>query len=479
MRVHVILRYLGLVFLLNAFFLFLSFLLAWHYNDSGFYALLYSTAVTFLMGVFPLIFVPPSSNLSQKEGYVVVVLSWILSCVVGTFPYVIWGGEFSFTNAWFESVSGFTTTGGTVLSDVEALPRSLLFWRASTHWIGGVGIVLFVLVILPSILKVKVSLYKFEMSSLAMDNFRFRARKVMSVVLWVYIGLTVAEIILLCLCGMGIFDAVCHSFATIATGGFSTKNMSISYFHSFPIELVIMVFMLLSGIHFGLLYSVFSGNVKALFRSEIVRFYLISTVIGIFIVALNVYGKNYDTLGESFRYASFQLISLSTSTGFATAGSEVWPPLAILVLIYFTMQTACSGSTAGGIKVDRILLFMKNIKRQMTKMMHPNAVIPIHIDGISVKDDVIESAVSFIVFYLFIVVISAALLCGMGVDILSAFSGAAACMGNVGPGFAHVSSLGNYSTIPEVGKWILSADMLLGRLEIYGLLMLFGLRSWK
>jgi len=468
-----------MVFLLNAFFMFASLLISWYYNDSSFYPLFYCTLITTLMGLFPMVFVPPTLDLNQKEGYIVVVLSWLLYFLLGALPFVMYGGEFSFTNAWFESVSGFTTTGGTVLVDVESLPKGLLFWRASTHWIGGIGIVLFVLIILPTILKVKVSLYKFEMSSLAMDNFKYRARKVLSVVLLVYVGLTVAQTILLWLLGMNLFDSVCHSFATIATGGFSTKNLSIAYYNSFSIELVIMIFMLLSGIHFGLLYSAFTSNFRLIFKSEVVRYYLIATVVGTCIVAFNIYKSNYPTLLESFRYASFQLISLSTSTGFATAGSEVWPPLAIIVLIFFTMQTACSGSTAGGIKVDRFLIFFKNIKRQVKRMMHPNAVIPIRVDGVPIKEDAIESTVMFIVFYVFIVVVSAAMLCALGVDLLTAFSGAAACMGNVGPGFAHVSSLGNYSTIPELGKWILSFDMLLGRLEIYGLLMLFVIRSWK
>jgi trk system potassium uptake protein TrkH len=468
-----------MVFLLNAFFMFASMLISLYYHDSGFYPLFYCTLITTLMGIFPMIFVPPTLDLNQKEGYVVVVLSWLLSCLLGTLPYVMHGGEFNFTNAWFESVSGYTTTGATILIDIEALPRSLLFWRASTLWIGGIGIVLFVLIILPTILKVKISLYKFEMSNLAMDNFKFRARKVLSIVLFVYIGLTLAETILLWILGMGLFDSVCHAFSTIATGGFSTKNMSIAHYNSFGIELVIMIFMLLSGIHFGLLYSAFTSNFRLIFKSEIVRFYLITTLVGICIVAFNIYKTNYPTLLESFRYASFQLISLTTTTGFATAGSEVWPPLCIIILLYFMMQTACSGSTTGGVKVDRVLIFLKNIKKQVQKMMHPNAVIPLRVNGIPIKEDAIESTVMYIVFYLFIVIISSAILCALNIDLLTAFSGAAACMGNVGPGFAHVSSLGNYSSIPDLGKWILSFDMLLGRLEIYGLLMIFVIRSWK
>jgi trk system potassium uptake protein TrkH len=431
------------------------------------------------MGVFPLIFVPASMDLTNKEGYIVVVYSWLLSCLLGMLPYVMWGGEFSLTNAWFESVSGFTTTGATILTNVEALPNGLHFWRASTHWIGGVGIVLFALVILPAVFKVKVSAYKFELSSFAMDNFKYRAKKLMAVVLIVYVGLTFAQTIIMWLLGMNFFDAVCHSFSTTATGGFSTKNLSIAYYNSFPIELVVMIFMVLSGMHFGLLFSALRSDFRILYRSENVRFYILSMMVGIVIIAISLYGENYKTWSDCFRYASFQLIALASTTGFATAASEVWPPVAILIIVYFTIQTACSGSTTGGIKVDRMLIFYKNIKRTIYKVMHPNAIIPVKIDGVAIKDEVVEATSSFIAIYVLILFISTVITSALGLDLLSSFTGAVACLGNAGPGFGIVSSLGNYSSVPEIAKWIFSFDMLLGRLEIYGLVMIFVVRSWK
>ena len=481
MRVHIILRYVGMVLIFNSIFLFISFLISAFNHDSGVYPLLYSTIVTLLFGIFPLIFVPPSLDITNQEGYGLVVISWLLSCLVGVLPYVLWGGEFNFTNAWFESVSGFTTTGSTILTNVEALPKGLLFWRSSTHWIGGIGIVLFVLVVLPSMARAKLTLYKYEMSELAMENFRYKTKQVMQIILWVYIGLTVLETILLMIFGMDLFDAVTHSFATIATGGFSTKNMSIAAYHSVAIEVVIMIFMFLSGIHFGLLYATIMWQKKNLvWKSSIVKYYFWGMVIGILLVTFNLYtNKDFPTFGESLRYASFQIISVGTTTGFATAPSEIWPPFSQLMLLFFTLQCACAGSTSGGLKVDRVMIFFKAIRKQIVHSKHPNAVVTLRLGKNLLKDEVVETTLVFIVLYVLIVFGTGLILSFMGVDMLSAFSASAATMGNVGPGLSNVSSLGNFSTIPDPGKWLLSLNMLLGRLEIFGFLYLFMLRSWK
>lgn len=479
MRAQIIIRYIGLVFLFNALFLFLSLLISWYNSDMGILPLLYSSIFIALMGAFPLIFVPASGQINQNEGYTIVVLSWLLSCLIGTLPYILYGGEFNFTNAWFESVSGFTTTGSTVLIDVEALPKGILFWRASTHWIGGIGIVVFVMVVLPAIARAKISVSKFEMSSLAMENFNYRTKKVLQIIIWVYVGLTMAEVICLSIFGMPVFDAVCHSFATVATGGFSTKNLSIAYYNSWAIDITIIVFMVLSGIHFGLLYTTFLGDVKSLLKSEVVRFYILGMLVGIILIAINIYHYNYFTWSECFRYATFQVTSLATTTGFANADSNVWPGFSILLLLYFTLQCACAGSTAGGIKVDRVVILLKSLKRQIIRMVHPNAVVLVKLDNNPLKDDMIENAESYIIFYLLIVFFTTAVLAFLGVDLITSFSGSATAMGNVGPGFGQVYSLGNFSGIPGLGKWVLSVNMLLGRLEIYGLLLLFVIRSLK
>jgi trk system potassium uptake protein TrkH len=479
MRPQIILRYVGLVLLLNALFLLISCIISVVKSDSAFFPLLYTALISALFGIFPLIFVPPTTTITNKEGLIIVVLSWLLSCLVGVIPYIMWGGEFSFTNAWFESVSGFTTTGSSILTDIEALPLGLLFWRSATHWIGGIGIIIFVLAVLPSMGKPGMILYRTEMSSLAVDNFRYRTQKTLKILVVIYVGLTLLETISLLLCGMSIFDAVTHSFATIATGGFSPKNLSIGHYKSAAVEIVIIVFMILSGIHFGILFAVLTGKITDLWRSSIVRYYLAALTTGVIAVTVSLHGSQLYPWADALRYGAFQVLSIGTSTGFATADSSIWPPFARLMMIFFTLQCACAGSTSGGIKADRIVLFWKTIVKRIKKIQHPAAVIKVKIHTVAVEDDVVEVNILFLSFYVGIVFLSALILTALGVDILSAFSGSAATMGNVGPGFGTVGSAGNFSQIPDAGKWVLTATMLLGRLEIFGLIIFFTTKSWK
>jgi trk system potassium uptake protein TrkH len=479
MRPQIILRYVGLVLLFNAFFLLISCAISGFGPDSAFFPLLYTSSISALFGLFPLMFVPPTVEISNKEGFTIVILSWLLSCLVGVIPYIMWGGEFTFTNAWFESVSGFTTTGSSIITDIEVLPLGLLFWRASTHWIGGIGIIIFVLAVLPHMGKPGMILYRTEMSSLAVDNFRYRTQKTLKILVAIYVGLTAVETVSLLFCGMNLFDAITHSFATIATGGFSTKNASIGYYRSAAVEIVIIVFMVLSGIHFGLLFAALTGRVSELWKSSTVRYYLAALMIGVILVTLAIHGANFRSWTDALRNAAFQLVSIGTSTGFATADSSIWPPFAQLLMIFFTLQCACAGSTSGGIKVDRIVLFWKTIVKRIKKMQHPAAVIRLKVDTVAIDDDVVETNILFISLYIGVVLLSALILTALGVDILSAFSGSAATMGNVGPGFGMVGSMSNFSQIPALGKWVLTATMLLGRLEIFGLILFLTVRSWK
>lgn len=479
MRFHTIIRYIGFVLLLNAAFLFISLLVSLHYHDNGTYPLLFSLLITALWGAFPIIFVPPTSDLSNKEGYLIVVLSWIISCFIGMLPLLLYGGEFTIVKAFFESVSGYTTTGASILNNIEGLPKGLLFWRSSMHWLGGVGIVVFMLVVLPSMGKAQFTLSRMEISPLAKENFHFRTRKMLNIILYVYIGLTLAQVILLHLFGMGLFDAVNHAFATIATGGFSTRNLSIASFNSVPIEIITMVFMFLSGIHFGLLYSTIILKSQNIFTSPIVKYYFWGTIAGIIIVTISIHGTVYPNWAESIRYASFQVISLSTTTGFANANSAVWPPLAIIVIIFFTIQCACAGSTSGGMKLDRVVIFFQALKSQIKKLQHPQAIIPIKLGNRTIPSEIVGSVSLFITLYVAILLISTIILAAMGIDLLTAFSASAATMGNAGPGFGMVGSMSNYSTIPDGGLFLLSIDMLVGRLEVFGFILLFLIKSWK
>ena len=479
MRPHIILRYTGFILLFNAVFLIISSLISAFYSDEAFLPLFYSGIIAVLFGIFPLIYVPPATEITNKEGFIIVVSSWLLSCLVGVMPYMLWGGVFTLTNAWFESVSGYTTTGSSILANIEALPLGLLFWRSATHWIGGIGIIIFALSVLPSLGRAGIILYRTEMSPLAMENFHYRTKKTLQILVIIYVGLTAAETIGLRIFGMNWFDAVTHAFATIATGGFSPKNTSIAYYQSVAIETVVMVFMILSGLHFGLLFTCFSGNVLGLWRSSVVKYYLMALGIGVIITMLNVHGHQPFTWTQALRYSAFQVISLGTSTGFATTDTTLWPPFAQLVLIFFTLQCACAGSTSGGIKVDRVVIFWKGLLRRIAKIRHPHAVITPKINGAAIDSEVLETSVLYITLYIGTVFVSCVILTAFGVDILSAFSGSAATMGNVGPGFGMVSSMGNFSQIPDPGKWVLTFTMLLGRLEIFGLILFVTARSWK
>lgn len=392
---------------------------------------------------------------------------------------MLWGGPFSFTDAWFESVSGFTTTGSSILSDIESIPKGLLFWRASTHWLGGIGIIVFVLAVMPSIGSAAMILYRSEISALAMDNFRYRTQKTLKIILYVYVGLTVLETIALLFAGVGLFDAITHSFATIATGGFSTKNTSISFFNSPVVESIIMIFMLLSGIHFGLLFLLVTGTFRKLYESTMVRYYLFAIALGITAVGAILRGGIYQRLADTLRYSAFQVISIGTSTGFANADSSIWPPFSQLVLLFFTLQCACAGSTSGGIKVDRIVLFGKALRRRIMNLRHPKGVFVIKVNGATIDDQGIESALVYILFYLGILLASTLCITTFGVDLLTAFSGVAAAMGNVGPGFGSVGSMNNYGNLSDPVKWVLTIDMLLGRLEIYALVLFTTIRQWK
>lgn len=479
MRKEIVIRHIGLVLIFNAIFLLISFFISLFLAETSTVALLYSALIALVFGFFPLIYVQPTNYLSILEGTAIVVFGWITTCLVGSLPYILWGGEFTAVNAWFESVSGFTTTGSTIINDIEALPMGLLFWRSSTHWLGGIGIILFTILILPGSNTSRFVLLNTEMSVLAKTNFKYKAIEILRILVYVYLGLTILETLLLMIAGMTFFDAINHSFATIATGGFSTKNLSIAYYNSVSIEIIIMVFMVLSGVHFGLTFNTILGKKNNIFRSSIFKAYIAFLFVGIILVALKLYYDEMYSWWESLRYASFQVISLGTTTGFATIDTANWPSFTHIVLIYFTIQCAMIGSTSGGLKFDRIFLFFKSITKQIKSIQHPRAIFSLKIDGNTIDEKTELHTMIFIIFYLGIILITTLLLTFLNVDSFTAFSSSATTIGNVGPGFANVSSLGNFSQIPDMGKFILSLNMLLGRLEIFGIISLLFIKSWR
>lgn len=448
--------------------------------DSSFYPLLLSALLTALLGAFPQIFVEKRGQLSTKEGFTVVVGSWLLACVVGMFPYLIWGGEFNLINAWFESVSGYTTTGATILDDIEALPRGMLFWRMSTTWIGGMGVVMFALVILPTMGRSKMTLSSVELSTLARDNYNYRTQIIVQILLVVYLGVTALSTLSLKLAGMNWFDALCHAMSAVATSGFSTKNASIAFYNSPAIELVLIITMAIAGVHFGLIYTTVTGKRNNMFRSEVTRYYLGMLLVTSLFVTISLYAAElYPTLGASFRHALFQVTSLITTTGFATADTNLWTPFAIMMLIFVSIICASSGSTAGGIKVNRLILAIKMLKARLQQQRHPNAVIRIRMDGMIQESDTLYTVLVFIVAYILLILIGTVLGTLFGLDMTTSLTSAIACIGNVGPGFGEVGSMDNFSAMPAAMKGIDTLLMLFGRLEIFGLIQLFSMKWWR
>ena len=481
MRVNVILRYVGMIMLLLAFFMFVSAGISYvNHMDSAFYPLLLSALLTALLGGFPLIFVEKQDRITNKEGFCIVVGSWLLACVVGMFPYLILGGEFSVINAWFETVSGFTTTGSSILQNVEALPRGLQFWRMSSTWVGGMGVVMFALVILPALGTSKMMLSSVEMSTLARDNYRYRAQMVVQILLFVYVGLTIFFTFMLKFAGMNWFDAVCHSMSACATSGFGTKNTSVAFYDSAMIDMVLIFAMGISGIHFGLIYATVTGKRNNIFRSEVTLFYLGMLILGSLLIALSLYIADiYPTFRSSLRFASFQFVSVTSTSGFATADSSLWTPFAIILLILGSLICACAGSTSGGMKANRALMALKMLYIRVKQQQHPNAVIRLKMDGVIQEAGVLHTVSLFIVAYLLLILIGTILCTLFGVDLMTSFSGCVASIGNVGPGFGGVNSMANYGDLPAIVKFIFTALMLLGRLEIFGLLQFLLIRWWK
>lgn len=448
--------------------------------DSAFSPLLLSSFMTSLLGVFPLFFVKREDEITTKEGYAIVVGSWLVACIVGMFPYLIWGGEFTLINAWFESVSGFTTTGASILNDIEFLPRGLLFWRSSSAWIGGIGVVMFALVILPSMGKSRHMLSNVEMSTIAKDNFHYRSRVIFRLLITIYVGLTLITAVALKYSGMTWFDAANHAMTSCGTCGFSTKNSSVAFWDSPLIEGIMMAAMTLSAIHYGVLYATLTGKRNNIFRSEVVRTFIIMMLVISVVIAISLVSADiYTNFGEAMRHASFQVVSLSTTSGFATTDTNLWTPLAMVLLIFCSVICGCAGSTSGGMKVDRLLIASKVIRNRMKIQLHPNAVIRTKMGGMVQEESTQNLVMTFIVSYIMLTLIGTIVYTMFGCDIITGFSASISCLSNVGPGFGEIGSMDNFSQLPVTLKLCSTLLMLIGRLEIFGFIQLLFIRAWR
>lgn len=479
MRFKIIHRYIGLSMLMVAALMAVSGIVSLVLDRDGTSVpLFFSAFVTALFGSFPLIFVKGEPRISQKEGYWIVVGSWVLGCLFGMLPFLMYGGQFTLVNALFESVSGFTTTGASILTDIEALPKGLLFWRISTAWVGGVGIITVFSLLVPNADGSRSMLANSEISGIARENFRWKSGLFANRILIVYAALTLLSSTALRLSGLDWFNAITHAMSACATCGFGNLNNSIAGFANPAAELVLTVTMLLAGLNFSLIFISFTkGNHSRLLRNETPRaflcFFLIASILICTALCLN--GHSFS---ESLRLACFQVASISTTTGFATANTNLWPPLCIVVLLCCSFFCGCSGSTSGGIKIDRGILAFKGLQYKIRTLYNPRSVNSIRVDGMLKSADQVNYALVFIVCYLCIIVCGAILNAAFGLDPITAITASIACVGNVGPGFGEVGSMGSYADFPAVLKISSSIEMLLGRLEIFPILyVLFGLRA--
>ena len=477
MNVKAISTNVGKALLVSALFMFLSIIVSLvNGRDSAFGPLVISFIITLLTGSFPFIFVKKSQPLSLQDGFLTIVLSWMLSFIFGMLPYVLWGGEFTLINAWFESVSGYTTTGATILNDIEALPKSLLFWRSSTHYIGGLGVVVFLLLVMPDASPYRLKLTNMELSSLSKEGYRYKSSKTIAIITMVYVALTVVMFFSFWAAGMTMFDALNHAFSVAATGGFSTRNLSIGYYGSDLINVVVMVFMAISALHFGLIYAVFATRSLKPLNNPVVKYYFGSIAVMAFIIILNLkLDGGYESWGRAMIDGSFTVVSYMTTTGFAICDNSMWPWLAGIVLIFASFQCGCSGSTTGGIKVDRVMISFKAIANEVRRRLHPTSISQVKLGTHRISDDAVSSVMMFIVVYIFVIFISIIAVVFTGTEVPDAVSGVIASVGSVGPGLGDIGSMDNYSTQTVIAKFIYAFDMFLGRVEIYPVLIVISL----
>ena len=475
MNWKVITWFIGVSLLLVAALMTVSWLVACNTpGDESRVPLFLSAFLTGTVGFYPLIFVRKGKHrLTFREGNCIVVIAWLLSCLFGMLPFLFYGREFTPVNAIFESVSGFTTTGASILNDIETLPQGLKFWRVSTAWVGGVGIVTLFSIVTRG--TDKSTLSGAEISNVAKSSFavgqtdRFANR-----MLTTYVALTLVTTISLKLTGMRWFDAATNAMSACSTCGFCTRNASIAFYANPAAEIVLTFAMLAAGIHFGILFlALIKVRPRYIWKSETIKTFLSLVGIAIVIVTADLMvNGHYTSLGTALRDASFQVASISTTTGFATEDTTLWPPLSMAVLIICSLICGCSGSTSGGIKVDRAILAAKGIHRKIGLTVSPNRIQAVRIDGRTCPDEQVNDAFFYIFCYLLIMVVFAAVNIAFGLDFTTGVTASIACVGNVGPGFGEIGSMSNYSTLPAVLKATCMAEMLIGRLEIFPVLYL-------
>ncbi len=451
------------------------------YRDQSLVALVQSMVLT--MGAGILLFFgsrrPSIDYINPREGMAIVALAWTAIGLFGALPFYLGNGVPGFTDAVFESVSGFTTTGSSVLTNIEGLSKSLLFWRSFIQWLGGMGIIVLSIAILPFLGVGGMQLFKAEVPSPVPDKLTPRLSDSAKILWYVYALISLAEVIFLLAGDMNFYDALCHTFTTMPTGGFSTKNTSMAHYDSAYLDYVVLVFMVIAGINFSLHYQLLRGRTLIFWRDSECRFFLGLCLVLTLVITLNVHGTVYDSVGKAFQYASFQVVSIVTTTGYATADYETWPGLSQALLFMCMFIGASAGSTGGGMKCARIMVCFKYCYRELFTLVHPRSVAQVKLNSAVIPDPVLRSIMGFLSLYIGLFVLCSLGLAAMGMDMVSSFGAVAACIGNIGPGFGTVGPVDNFAHVPTMGKWLLVWCMLLGRLEIYTVIILFVPEFWK
>lgn len=481
MNFKLIFNLIGVVLIITSLFMSLPVLISLIYKQPDTVPLCFSLAITMISGL--LIYFATGKHrkeeINHRDAFIVVTFSWIVVAFFGTIPYLLSGTFDSFTDAYFESMAGFTTTGSTVLDDIEAVPKGVLFWRSLTQWIGGMGIILFALAILPMLGTGGMQLFKAEVPEISVDKLKPRIIDTAKALWFIYVGLTSVATASYMVGGMDLFDALCHAFTTMATGGFSTKSASIAHFQSPLIEFTASIFMILAGINYSLYFHLFRGKTTALLKSTEFRFYIFTIAIAAILITSSIWKISYDSLYDSFRHSLFQTVSIMTTTGYATADFEDWVPFAQIFLVALMFFGGMIGSTGGGIKQVRILLMLKQGYREIYQLIHPHAVTTLKLDGKFLTKEILGSIWGFLFLFIAVCVIATLALAATGIDIVTSATTVISATCNVGPALGSAGPAENYASIPYVGKWILVFCMLTGRLEIFTVLILLFPHFWR
>ncbi|MFU8768316.1 MAG: TrkH family potassium uptake protein [Desulfotignum sp.] len=483
MRWRYISGIVSIFLLVQALVMAIPLLVSLYFGDGAHVSLLWSMIITAAAGlVLKLLSRHMDEDarfINQKEGMAVVALSWTAIGLFGALPFYFSPDFSSVTDAVFESISGFTTTGSSVMTDIEAAAPSLLFWRSLIQWLGGMGIIVLSLAILPFLGVGGIQLYKAEVPSPVPDKLAPRLSDSAKILWMVYAGLTVLLGVLLTIGGMPVFESVCHALTTLPTGGFSPKNASIAHYDSAFIHYVIVVFMVLAGINFSLHFQMLRGKPLAFFKDTECKVFLGVVLLFTLVIALNIHGSVYDSFAAAFQSASFQAVAILTTTGYATADYERFPGLSQVILFACMFMGGCAGSTGGGMKIARLIVCVKYAYRELFRLIHPRNIRHVKLNNRVVSEDVLRSIMGFLALYILLFVGASGVLAAMGLDLITALGAVASCLGNIGPGFGTVGPAENFAHLPAAAKWVLAWCMLLGRLEIYTVIILVVPEFWK